>query len=223
MGRGRVRPRRSFPNPTAGDLPSTWSRSSYINPVRAGYSFDITDLLNYISTTATPQLRHFVPARRGRRQLQRVRSLPRRPHWRGRRLGLLRRRRRASAARRADAAVRDPGRHQRHRSRAAVERTPSSGSAATWPRPDLGADNFGRVQFSSYFRPAGDAGRDQRQLHRRPTVHRRHDSRGDLLSIESPPSPDPFYTGGPNPINPVGIAPQPGRVGIPELPARRDQ
>ncbi len=61
---------------------------------------------------------------------------------------------------RADAAVRDAGRHQRQRPRSQYLDQPQS--PAGRGRSDYGPDNFGRVQFSSYFRPAGAAGGHQR-------------------------------------------------------------
>ena len=100
------------------------------------------------------RLRQRHPPRRRRRQLQLVRPLPAarrlRPAGRGRRPRLPRPGRGYPAARRADAAVRDPGRHQRHRAAS------SSGTASTRKAgPDLGADQWGRVEYTSYFRPPG--------------------------------------------------------------------
>ena len=102
-----------------------------------------------------------VPPRRGRRQLQRVRRLSRlvrdrQPGRRGLRPRLLRRRRRPDAAGRADAAVRDAGRHQRHRAGADVDPLPAlatttapttsaaSSSTATSARPGSPARSTSR-------------------------------------------------------------------------------
>ena len=76
-------------------------KNPYNNPVRAGYSFGIADLLNGDAP------------RRSRRQLQPVRPLSDRSHRRGQRSRLLRLRRWSDAARRPDAPVRHTGRHRR--------------------------------------------------------------------------------------------------------------
>ena len=155
------------------------------------------------STSATSSPTWSTRARRsrgrGRRQLQLVRPLPASgTRGRGRRRRLLRRRRRPAAAGRTDAALGDPGRHQRHGQR-----------GSTWTPAPASTANHGRRQLrprpvQQLLPAAGLARRDHRQLHRqrRDHCHRRHRRRISARSIHprhADRRPDPFYTGGPNP------------------------
>ena len=81
--------------------------------------------------------------------------------------------RRLALAGRAQSAVPDAGRHQRHRPRGAVDC--DDRTAFTKPGPNLGGDQWGRVEFSSYFRPPGlpgivAPGDPRRRGHRRDHV-----------------------------------------------------
>ena len=143
VGRGSVGfPASRDPKYTAGGPQSVNVRETkYRNPVRAGYSFDISDVLNGAAPCAAAD-DNYNPFDLFRR----------RSHRPGRR----RRRRhdaagRSCAAGRADAAVGDSGGHQRHGQACRVE-------CASGGLVNSGADDFGRVEFNSYFRPPGSPG-----------------------------------------------------------------
>ena len=137
-------------------------QDSFTNPVRAGYSFGIADLLNGDAPC------------RSRRQLQPVRPLSDRSHRRGQRSRLLRLRRWSDAARRPDAPVRHTGRHRR------------IGPGAALGRPLARGRRRGRRRRGRCVR----AGRLRRLLPapRRPGAHqrrtrRRGGTRHDRLSL----------------------------------------
>jgi hypothetical protein len=79
------------------------------------------------------------------------------------------------------------------------------------PGPDLGADNFGRVQFSSYFRPAGSPGvisvnYAYNSATQTATPVANAAANGAIVfPTGNPPAAgtDPFYVSGPNPGNTV--------------------
>ena len=137
VGRGRVHPRRAVLQSRQHGTPFNLVQTNYANPVRAGYSFDVTDLLRQqpvvdYDANGDP----IFPRDAADDNYNAFDVFPPRAHRRGRRRRLLRRRRRAAAPGRADAAVRDAGRHQRHRARGPVHgHAPTavrSAAARTW-------------------------------------------------------------------------------------------
>ena len=137
---GEPRPSRGSRSPTLPQHPG----SAYVNVVQTNYNNPVRPVIRSTSATSSITSTRLSP-RRGRRQLQLVRSLPASATTGEIGDSTTTTPRRTPAAGRADAAVRDPGRHQRHRACARGR----DGTAR--PR----ADAFGRVEFTSYFRPPG--------------------------------------------------------------------
>jgi hypothetical protein len=96
--------------------------------------------------------------------------------------------------------------------------TATGGTPPTIRGPDLGPDNFGRVQFASYFRPGGIPGllsvKYTNPVANPPTLTASAGTLGAIYFPSDPNAPnplagaDPFYAGTPNPIGaPPAAAP----------------
>ena len=144
----------------------------YNNPVRAGYSFGIADLLNGDARAAADD------------NYNQFDSFSDRSQRRGQRPRLLRLRRWADAARRPDAPVRHAGRHRRIGPGAALGRPLARGRRR--------GRRFGRVDFAGYFRPPGAPG----VISTRPIAG---STPGAIVYPSA--NNDLFYTVGPNPAN----------------------
>ena len=208
-----------FANSTAGMPPYNLVQTKYMNPVRAGYSFDITDLFNNLtysnssSSTPTPFPRDAAddnftafdvyPARTtGEVGDQDYYDLAG-----GFLLPVERIRRWVTPA-----DINGTGR--------VVQWNATATGGAIGRGSFLGADNFGRVQFNSYFRPAGAAGAiNVKYAYNAANTPPTTPSTGNALGVitypttasattsTTPTTTDPYYGAGPNPINPVGPVP----------------
>ena len=192
---------------------STWSGINYTNPVRAGYSLNIRDILNGLPPDAADDnfntLRSVsAPSISGRRGAATAVTAARSA------TGLLRRRRGLAVSGRADAALGHAGRHQRH---GPGLRRGIQGRRRRQPR--AGRAGAGRVQ--QLFPAAGIAGRDQHQLHGRRDDRRRarQPTNGTTLGAIYFPRQQlrPTILHGAA-HNPAGIAPDGGGAVYPYLP-----
>jgi len=197
-----------FPN-NNGPQPLNLVQSTYIDPVRAGYSFDVSDMftygLNYGNTpfprdAADDNYNAFDPFPAGH-----TGEAGDSDYYDGVGALLLPVERMRRYVNPAD--INGTG-------RVAQWNTTASATGVIVRGPNLGADNFGRVQFSSYFRPAGDPGMIGVKYTYNSALQTitpaPNTTLGAIYYPTNPPlSPDPFYTGVPNPINPVGTTPNP--------------
>jgi hypothetical protein len=206
-----------FPNPN-GNPPLNLVQSTYIDPIRAGYSFDVSDLFTYsLNNNITPFPRDAAD--------DNYNAFDPFPAGHTGEVGD------SDFFDSAGALLLPVERMRRYVTPADINgtgsvlqwnATPPSGSPplTIGHGPNLGADNFGRVQFSSYFRPAGDPGMIAVKYTYNSATQTVTPAPGTTLGAiyypsSSAPSPDPFYTGVPNPINPVGVAPTPAASAYP--------
>ncbi|MGP0070210.1 MAG: hypothetical protein ACLQGP_42250 [Isosphaeraceae bacterium] len=124
-------------------VPANLIQTNYANPVRAGYSFDITDLLSNLTNNGNTPF----PRDSADDNFNAFDAFP--PRLTGE-IGD------ADFYDSVGGLLMPVERWRRFVTPADINGT---GSVKTWgSSSNLGADNFGRVQFSSYFRPAGVAG-----------------------------------------------------------------
>ena len=133
-----------FPNPSGTPAILNLLQANYDNPVRAGYSFDVTDLLNNLSYSTTP-----FPRDAADDNYNAFDAYP--PRINGEIFD-------ADFFDTAGALVFPVERMRRFVTPVDINGT---GQVQAWNaggNANVGPDNYGRVRFSSYFRPAGVAG-----------------------------------------------------------------
>ena len=174
---------------------------TYGNPVRAGYSFNISDIYNgQPFDAADDNFNSYDPY----------------PIGHGGEVGDL------DMYDPAGALVLPVERMRRWLAPADINGT---GSVTTWNQGartrSLGGDLLGRVEFSSYFRPPGSPGVISTNYLYNETLHTFAPTNGSTLGATyfpsaAPPTPDLFYTSAPNP--PPGPVPPPALVSPAYLP-----